>query len=291
MKSMSRSDTSFNQLLDYLEKDETLDRHSWNMYSDRENTQDLENEFMSNAEHIKEARGKNYMYHEVLSLQENDLTLSRQREIIFDLANEYVKQRADNNLVYGAVHNDTNNLHIHLIISSNEVNANKRFTLSKKELAEIQSNVQEYKNTKYTELTKTNHYTNSKDYSKSKQAEQEMKHKRGKQSQKEQVREDLKSMFENSFTKEQLRSAMKEKSYEFTRESKSVKVNGRSYRLKTLGLEKSYQNAQSRFERTNTREQKRSESKKERTKQREPLHKTKQNSKQKSSSKDSTYSR
>ena len=233
MKSMSRSDSSFSQLLDYLEKDETLDRHSWNMYADRENNQDLENEFMNNTEHIKESRGKVYMYHEVLSLQENDLSLSRQREILFDLANEYVKQRADNHLVYGAVHNDTDNMHMHLIISSNKINANKRFRLSKKELAQIQFNVQEYKNTKYTELEKTNYYTNSKDLSKSKQCEQEMKHSRGKQTKKEQVRENLKSMFEKSFTKEQLRSAMKEKGYQFTREDKSVKVNGRNYRLKT----------------------------------------------------------
>ncbi|WP_321778643.1 hypothetical protein [Sulfurimonas sp.] len=49
MKSMSRSDSSFNQLLDYLEKEETLDRHSWNMYADRENSNDLENEFMHNS--------------------------------------------------------------------------------------------------------------------------------------------------------------------------------------------------------------------------------------------------
>ncbi len=114
MKSMSRSDTSFNQLLSYLEKDETLDRHTWNMYADWFNSSELEDEFIQNTEHIKESRGKVYMYHEVLSLQENDLSLSKQREILFDLANEYVKQRADNHLVYGVVHNDTDNMHMRL---------------------------------------------------------------------------------------------------------------------------------------------------------------------------------
>ena len=287
MKSMSRSDTSFNQLLSYLEKDENLDRHSWNMYADKDNNQDLENEFMSNAEHIKEAKGKNYMYHEVLSLQENELSLERQREILFDLANEYIKQRANNNLVYGAVHNDTDNIHIHLIISSNEVNANKRFTLSKKELAQIQFNVQEYKNTKYKELSATNHYSNSKNLSKSKQAEQEMKHKRGKQTKKEQVRESLHSMFEKSLSQASLQKIMKQKGYEFTRGAKSVKVNGRSYRLKTLGLDKAYENTLNKFERTLSREQKRSEAKKERKKTREPFSRINQ----KSSSKDSSHSR
>jgi len=289
MKSMSRSDSSFNQLLSYLEKDETLDRYTWNMYADWFNSRELEDEFINNTEYIKEARGKVYMYHEVLSLQDNNLTQPKQREILFDLANEYVKQRADNHLVYGAVHNDTDNLHMHLIISSNRVNANKRTRLSKQELAQIQFNVQEYKNTKYKELALTNYYTKTKDRSKSKQKEQEIKHSRGKQTIKEQVRENLKNMFENSFTKEQLRGAMKQKAYEFTRENKSVKVNGRSYRLKTLGLEKSYQNTLSKFDRTSSREQKRSESKKERTKKREPF--TKQNSSQRSSSKDSSYSR
>lgn len=293
MKSMSRSDSSFNQLLSYLEKDETLDRHTWNMYSDKSINDDLENEFMSNAEHIKESRGKVYMYHEVLSLQENDLSLSRQREILFDLANEYVKQRADNHLVYGAVHNDTDNMHIHLIISSNKVNANKRFRLSKKELAQIQYNVQEYKNSKYKELAHTDYYQHSKDPSKSKQAEQEVKHSRKKQTVKEQVRESIHDIFKNSFSKEQFQNAMKKRGYEFYERGKTqgVKVNGKSYRLKTLGLEKSYENALSRFDRTESREQKRSESKKDRTKKREPLKKTKQNSNQKSSSKDSSYSR
>lgn len=286
---MSRSSNSFNQLLDYLDKEETLDRHSWNMYADRHNNDDLENEFMHNSEHIKEARGRVYMYHEVLSLEKNDLSLSRQREIIFDLANEYVKQRADNHLVYGAVHNDTNNMHIHLIISSNKVNANKRFRLSKKELAQIQSNVQEYKNSKYKELSRTNHYQNTKDSSKSKQAEQEIKHTRKKQTIKEQIRENLHSIFEKSFSNEQLKSAMKQRGYEFYTRGKTqgVKVNGKSYRFKTLGLEQSYQNTLSRFERDTSRKQKRSESKKDTTKKREPFTKTNQ----KSSTKDSSHSR
>lgn len=293
MKSMSRSSNSFNQLLEYLQRDETLDRYSWNMYADRLDNKELEKEFMSNAEHIKESRGKVYMYHEVLSLQENDLTQSRQREILFDLANEYVKLRAENHLVYGAVHNDTNNLHIHLIISSNKVNANKRVRLSKKELATIQYNVQEYKNTKYKELEKTNYYTRSKDLSKSKQAEQEMKYSRNEQTTKEQVKENLQNMFKNSFSKEQLQGAMKQRDYEFYTRGKTtgIKVNGKNYRLKTLGLENSYQNTLNRFERKNSREQKRSESKKERIKQRKSLYKTKQNSNQNSSSKDSSLSR
>jgi hypothetical protein len=283
IKSMSRSSSSFNQLLDYLDKEKTLDRHSWNMYADRHNNDDLENEFMRNAEHIKEARGRVYMYHEVLSLEKNDLSLSRQREIIFDLANEYVKQRADNHLVYGAIHNDTKNIHIHLIISSNKVNANKRFRLSKNELAQIQSNVQEYKNSKFKELSRTNYYQNTKDPSKSKQAEQEIKHSRKKQTIKEQVNENLRTIFKKSFSKEQFNSAMKQRGYEFYEKgnTRGIKVNGKSYRFKTLGLEQSYQNTLNRFERTKSREQKRSESKKEKIKSRgrikNDLNKSKQN--------------
>jgi hypothetical protein len=177
-------------------------------------------------------------------------------------------------------------MHIHLVISSNKVNANKRFRLSKKELAQIQVNIQEYKNSKYKELERTNYYQNSKDLSKSRQKEQEIKHSRNRQTVKEQVRENLRSIFEKSFSKEQLKNAMKQKGYEFYTRGKTtgVKVNGKSYRLKTLGLEKSYSNALSRFDRSKSREQKRSESKKDRTKTRESFSKTKQNSSSKNSS-------
>jgi len=293
IKSMSRSSSSFNQLLEYLDKEETLDRHSWNMYADKLSKKELEKEFMRNAEHIKEAKGKVYMYHEVLSIEKNDLSLSRQKEILFDLANEYVKQRADNHLVYGAVHNDTKNMHIHLVISSNKVYANNRTRLSKQEFAQIQSNIQNYKNIAYKELNHTKHYQNVKDFSKSKQEEQEIKHSRKKQTLKEEIRENLRSIFEKSLSKEQLHNAMKTRSYELYTRGKTigVKVNGKNYRLNTLGLENSYQNTLNKFDRDLARKQKRSESKKERTKTRENTSKTKENYRQNSSSKDSSFSR
>lgn len=252
---------SFKQLIDYLDKDENLDRHTWNMYADKLCKEEVVNEFMQNAEYIKEAKGRVFMYHEVLSLEKNELDFKRQKEILFDLANEYVKQRASEHLVYGSVHNDTHNLHIHLIISSNKAFANKRTRLSKNQFASIQSDIQNYKNISYKELNRTSHYKKTKDLSKSRQKEQEIKHQRNKQTTKEYIKENLQKIFDNTTSKEYLHNAMKSESYAFYSRGKTtgIKYNGKSYRLKTLGMDDSYRKVLNRVEKVKSREVKRSE--------------------------------
>ncbi len=45
---------------------------------------------MKNSEYLKNTRGKNYLYHELLSLEQNKLSLQEQKEILLDLANKYL---------------------------------------------------------------------------------------------------------------------------------------------------------------------------------------------------------
>jgi hypothetical protein len=81
----------------------------------------LAKEFNDNAKTLKKSRGKVYLYHEVISLENTKLDNKQSKEILHKLADKYISLRAKNHLVYGVIHNDTNNPHIHLMISSNEV--------------------------------------------------------------------------------------------------------------------------------------------------------------------------
>ena len=262
IKSMTRKDHSFKQLINYLEKDEVINRFSWNLYSNTNNKKEILKEFLENAEHLKKARWNVNMYHEVIALEDNSLSIQRQAEILQELTQEYINKRAKEHLVYYVFHNDTKHLHCHLLISSNKVAENKRERLSKAEFAQIQKELEEYKNLTFKdELEQTYFYTNEKDLEKYKQQEQEIKHRRKKQSKNELVKEQLKQIFTNSFSKTALKNSLENKGFKFYERGLTigVKFEGKKYRLKTLWLEQEYKRTILKLEKKVLREEKRSE--------------------------------
>ena len=258
---MSRKTKTFSQLLNYMNKEQTLNVFTWNMYSNSKNNQELVDEFMQNSHHLDSARGKVYLYHEVLALEQNNLSLEEQQKIIYDLSNKYIQQRANENLVYGVIHNDTKHLHMHLMISANKIAQNKRVRLSKSEFKQIQMNVEQYKNQTYPQLEQTNIYVKQKDRSKSKQQEQEIKHRRKKEPTKEQIKEELEDIFLKTYTKTYLDNALESKKFKvYTRgKSTGVTYKNKKYRLNTLGLESDYKQALSNIQKVVERKSKRSE--------------------------------
>ena len=271
IKSMSRQNQTFAQLMNYMNKEKTLDTFTWNLYSNRKNTQELVDEFLQNAEYLKSARGKVFLYHEILSLEKNNLSLKEQQQILSDLAHKYIQQRANENLVYGVIHNDTKNLHIHLMISANKVAQNKRVRLSKKEFKDIQKNLELYKNQAYPQLEKTTIYQQNKDRTKSKQKEQEIKHRRKKVPLKEQIKEDLEDIFLKTHTNTYLQNALKNRDYQFYTRGKynGIIYKNKKYRLNTLGLEKDYKQALSNIKKVMERKSKRQDFKQSQQKTRD----------------------
>jgi len=261
IKSMSRNTKSFTQLVEYLDKEDVLSRNSWNMYADLNSNKQIIREFLENSRHLENARGKLYLYHEVLSLEANDLSLKRQQEILHDLSNHYVKSRAKNHLAYSVIHNDTKNLHMHLVMSSNEVYGDRRVRLSKREFKNIQASLEEYKNLKYPELSKTRLYAKQKDQAKSKQTEQEIKHKKAKVPKKEEIKVELESIFTKSLTNKSLQNTLQAKGYELYKRGKTTGVifEAKKYRLKTLGLDKAYSQTLKRHEQKEARTERRNE--------------------------------
>lgn len=267
---MSRKSKSFSQLYDYLTRDSSSFSFSRNTYTNPKNKKEFVNEFYSNARHLREARGKLFLYHEVLSLEENNLSTERQKEILLDIADKYLYQRAEDHLAFGVVHEEKNNMHVHLMISANEIEGDRRVRLSKQEFSSIQKRMENYKNQKYSELSKSFMYSNEKNLSKSKQNEQELK-KRGASSIRDEIKNNLSQTFTRATSIKYVENHFNSLGYElYTRgKTQGVKFNGKNYRLKTLGLEKEYKELLQKLERTKERELRRNNSKEERSNSRE----------------------
>lgn len=248
-KSKSRSyKGGFRQLLnDYFGNKEYLERFTWNMYSNRFNDDELIKEFRKNAEHLKNARGKNYLYHEIISLPHNNLSDGKIKDILHNLATKYLNKRANNHLAFGIVHNDKKHPHIHLVFSSNEINGTKRVRLSKDEFEKIQIELEEYKNTHFTELKQTHHY---------KQNSKEQK-----LTKKQQIINDLQDIFSKAQSKTALERSLKNKGFEISIRANTTRVifENKPYRLKTLKLENEYNKTLSRLEKSEQRKEKRQE--------------------------------
>jgi len=264
IKSMSRKSKSFSQLYDYLMREENSFCFTKNFYS-REKDEIIK-EFMRNSDYLKNSRGKNYLYHELLSLEENNLCLKKQKEILLDLTHKYLDLRAENHLSFAVLHTDKKHLHIHLMISANEIEGQNRIRLSKKDFHNIQKNLEYYKNERYRELEKSEHYQKPKSLEKEKVQEQEIKHRRSTKTIKEQIKEDLTKTFKTASSKTYLDNHLNNLNYEiYTRgQQTGVIFENKKYRFKTLGLDKEYENTLKRLEKIKDREIKRQRFKDER---------------------------
>ena len=265
IKSMSRKSTSFSQLYDYLTRDKSSFTFSRNTYANSKDKKEFIHEFYENSRYLREARGKVYMYHEVLSLEANELSLEKQKEILLDMADKYLYQRAKDHLAFGVVHEDKNNMHLHLMISANEIEGDKRIRLSKQEFSEIQQRLENYKNQKYQELKQSSFYQDKKDLSKDKQNEQELKN-RGSKSIKEVLRDNLRDTFSKASSSIYIENHLKSLGYEiYTRgNTQGITYKDKNYRFKTLGLEKEYQQLLKKLERIQDRELRRQQVKDDR---------------------------
>ncbi len=257
---MSRQNMSFSQLIEYMDKEQTLDSFSHNLYSFKK--QDIIKEFEQNSELLTHARGKVYLYHEVIALQKNNLPIEKQLKILRDLAELYTLKRGYEHLVYGKVHNDTDHLHIHLLISANKLNENKRTRLSKKEFSNIQKFVEAYKNKKYENVLELTHnYLQEPTKVKESRKEQEIKHKRKKQTKKEFISENVTASLNSSLSQSAFEKSLENKGLKFYQNGNTIGVTyeNKNYRLKTLGLLEEYQKILTKFKQKEKRTEKRND--------------------------------
>ena len=113
IKSMSRKEPSFGQLVAYMsdeKSDRAFDLHHHVFTRD---PGDIAAEFAENARLLGKRKGGNYLFHEILSLDTRECGQGREvKEKLRLLAFEYIERRCARNMVYGAMHRDHDG-HLH----------------------------------------------------------------------------------------------------------------------------------------------------------------------------------
>jgi hypothetical protein len=116
--------------------------------------------------------------------------------------------RAPKQLAYGVIHRETDHLHLHLMISANEVERRNREWLTKAEFATVQKELEAYVLARYPELGQTLIYGRegqSKERLKTQAHEQAMKSRTGTQSRKEALKNQLHQLFERAQSADDLK--------------------------------------------------------------------------------------
>ena len=213
--------------------------------------------FEENARLLKERKNGNVLYHEILSFSAGyRLQGEALARAVADIGQEYLRLRAAKQMAFGAVHWDTDHIHLHLMVSANEIGKRERVRLSKADFAEVQKAVEGYTLTHYPELGQTRIYGRERapERLKTQVHEQAMKARTGAPSRKEALKARLHSLFERAANPAELSQLLQAEGVElYTRgQSTGVMVRDadgteRRHRLSSLGIMAHYQATQERF--------------------------------------------
>jgi len=251
IKSMSRKHRSFSQLFRYMEKGSSqsseFDFFSKNLYTT--NGKDIIAEFSRNAQFLKNRANGNYLFHEVISLTKSKkLTLLEEKERLFDIVRYYTKNRCDKNLVTGFLHDEKlNNIHFHLMISSNELDEHKNQRLTKFEFDKVKKLTEKYVIDKHPELDQDIIINAKKTKRTTKQSNKagEVRRQGGRLAKKEKITAILKEVFSQSRSRNDFFDRLVKQNIQLYNRGKTIGfINGndnKKYRLKTLALESEFQ--------------------------------------------------
>lgn len=221
--------------------------------------------FEENAKHLKERKNGNVLYHEILSfsagysLQGEALT-----QAVTDIGQEYLRYRAPGQMAFGAIHYDTDHIHLHLMVSANGIGKREPVRLTKAQFAELQKAVEAFTLAKYPQLAQTRIYDRDrpKERLKTQAHEQAMKSRTGEPSRKERIKSQLHGLFEQAASMAELEKRLEAEGLSLYQRGKSLGVverlpdgSERRHRLATLGLAEHYAATQSRFSKAPHQEQ------------------------------------
>ena len=259
IKSMTRKTGSFDQLIDYLDREGVREEYHifQNLYERK--MDEVRGEFEQNARLLPKRKNGVILYHEVLSIVKNDeLPVAEQKAALREIAQLYLKNRAPENIALGIMHDDTaDNLHYHFVISANGYKTRKRTRLSKAQFARVQKELEAHVLENYPQL-KQKVAINKKAERKLSKKGAELKRRTGRMPKREQMIGRLNRLFEAS-NKAEAVSLMSREQLEFYQRGKNIGVidleTGKRHRLKTLGLAGDYQGFVERVELTKLKAQ------------------------------------
>jgi hypothetical protein len=256
IKSMARKSPSFKQLIEYMQKEKGESLLFNNLYAnEKTKTDDLIKIFEDNSKLVPNRKNGNYLYHEMISFEKNNLEKEQLIPIFYDIAKLYIEERAQHNLTYCVIHHDTNNVHMHLCISANEIGTPKKTRLSKAKFSSIQKNIENYVLEQYPQLGQSKIYNKKRNREKLKTSSKEQEYvKRSKKlSYKEELKITLHRIFEEAQSHEKLIELLQKNNLDLYTRGEAVGVvnkdqNNRKHRLKTLGVLDHYSATNKRLE-------------------------------------------
>lgn len=264
IKSLSRKQPSFQTLIKYItqtkkahDNKQTLGR---NIYADTNQTRAIIEEFEENAYNLKSLKNWNYLYHEIISLDSSTMEhikIDEQVKILSDIGDKYLEMRATNNLSYWKIHTDTKHIHLHLCISANEINSDKRFRLSKFTFNQIQKDLENYKNKKYPGIEAKSIYNKTHNALKVSKNEQELLNRTQKPTLKGLFKAKLEKILDSATSYENFLKELKSAKIEIVKRWNTITaknlIDWNKYRLKTLGLLDKLEDVKTRVEKIKER--------------------------------------
>jgi len=256
IKSLQRKTASFSQLLHYINRGRVKDDQYFfthNIYGRK--PRDIVREFAENSQYLKRRKNGNVLYHEIFSIKYQDgYTKEELRKIVLEAVEQYVKARAGNCLVYAVVHEQHNQIHMHLMISANEAGSSKPYYFSKTDFNKIIELTREYAYNKYPKLEheeKTRKKRKARAGSKTVDNEVQFKKRTGQKSDRELMRERLQGIFSKCRTSQDFIDTLQSEKIQVYQRGKTFgfldEATGKKYRLKTLELEREFEALNSRF--------------------------------------------
>ena len=239
---MGRKTASYGQLLDYITKDTAVvEDESGKPFLIKHNVkgtslEGLEREFLQNEALAHPRKGRNKLFHEVLSWHEKD-SLNLDANKIEILAREYVRLRNENALYVGAIHEDKTHKHLHLCISGTEAFSGKGIRISKEDFAEIKKHLQSFELEKFGLVNSTVQHGKGEQERKS-EREYQAEARTGKILRKEEIRHLLEKTYGESISKDEFISKLHEQGLEtYDRNGKTSGIDdSRHLRFSTLGF-------------------------------------------------------
>jgi len=252
IKSMSRKDNSFAELYDYIKKGmEGNYKHPnafiHNFYTQFENRAEVLKGYTENVAKLKTRKNGNNFYHEIISVKVNPkITREKHYDALYNITSDYISMRANKCLVIGGIHDEhDHHIHMHLMISSNEVGSKKRFRLSQKDFSTVKKLCEEKALALHPELAQEVLINSKKKTSHTSNKEDALKRRTKKPSIKDQFKNKLKDIFDKSVDKADFFTNLDTAKIEIYTRGKTIGFkdleNNRKHRLKTLGLESEFE--------------------------------------------------
>lgn len=259
IKSMSRKEPSFGQLVAYMSDEKSERAFDLHHHVFTRDPGDIAAEFEENARLLGKRKGGNYLFHEILSLDTRECGQGREvKEKLRLLAFEYIERRCPRNKVYGAMHRDhEGHLHYHLMISANERGDKSRLRFSPGQLAKTKREVERHCREAYPELKQPEVMDQApedrdrrRDQRKS-QKQQEMEKRGAKLTKKEQLAQELRGMMAYAKSHAEFDRLLQDHGFTLrqngknwvidpiAREGESKRIKG--HRFSTLGVHAEYE--------------------------------------------------